>query len=62
MNSGRNCLGVMFGALLYIKQCSKPGALRHRDTRKIGAEVFEELRRVALEEDGEDQMVRESNQ
>ena len=39
------------GALLYM-------AL---DTKKIGAEVFEEPQNMVLEENGEDKMVRKSN-
>ena len=35
--------------------------LRDLDTKKIGMEVFGELRNVVLEENGEDKMVRESN-
>ena len=35
--------------------------LRDLETKKIGAEVFEELWNVVLEENGEDKMVRESN-
>ena len=35
--------------------------LRDMDTKKIGTEVFGELRNVVLEENGEDKMVRESN-
>ena len=31
------------------------------DTKKIGTEVFGELRNMVLEENGEDKMVRESN-
>ena len=31
------------------------------DTKKIGADIFGELRNVALEENGEDKMARESN-
>ena len=34
---------------------------RDLDTKKIGAEVFGELRNVVLEENGEDKMVRENN-
>ena len=37
-------------------------SLRDLDTKKIGTEVFGELRNVVLEENGEDKMVRESNQ
>ena len=44
----------MFVVLLYIA--------RDLDTEKIGAKVFVELRNVALEENGEDKMNRESNQ
>ena len=36
--------------------------LRDLDTKKIGTEVFRELRNVVLEENGEDKVVRESNQ
>ena len=35
--------------------------LRDLDTKKIGTEVFGELRNVVLEENGEDKMVRESH-
>ena len=35
---------------------------RNLDTKKIGTEVFGELRNLVLEENGEDKMVRESNQ
>jgi hypothetical protein len=35
--------------------------LRDLDTNKIGAEVFGELLNVALEENGENKMVTESN-
>ena len=35
--------------------------LRDLDTKKIGTDVFGDLRNVALEENGEDKMVRESN-
>ena len=35
--------------------------LRDLDTKKIGTEVFGELRNVVLEENGKDKMVRESN-
>ena len=35
--------------------------LRDLDTKKIGAEVFEELLNVVLEENGEDKMIIESN-
>ena len=36
--------------------------LEELDAKKIGAEVFEELRNVVLEENGEDKMAIESNQ
>ena len=48
MDSGKNWLGVMHGALLYMAQ-------------RPGVEVFGELWNVVLDEDGEDKMVRESN-
>ena len=35
--------------------------LRDLDTKKIGVEVFGELRNVVLEENGKGKMVRESN-
>jgi hypothetical protein len=35
--------------------------LRDLDTKRIGTEVFGELRNVVLKENGEDKMVRESN-
>ena len=35
--------------------------LRDQDTNKIGAEVFGDLWNVVLEENGEDEMARESN-
>ena len=47
-------LSVMFGALIYMAQ--------RLGIKKTGAEVFGELRNVVLEENGEDKMVRESNQ
>ena len=34
--------------------------LRDLDTKKIGTEVFRELRNVVLEENGEDKMAKES--
>ena len=49
----RNWLGVMFGTLFYMTQ--RPGY------KKIGTKVFEELWNVVLKENGEDNMVRESN-
>ena len=53
MNLKRNCLGVMFGALLYMAQ--RPGQ------KEIGTEVFGELWNVVLGENGEGKMVRESS-
>ena len=44
LNSGRNQLGVTLGNL---------------DTKKIGAEIFGELRNAVLEKNGEDKMARE---
>ena len=44
----------MFGSLFYMAQ--RPGH------KKIGAEVFGDLRNVVLEQNGQDKMVRESNQ
>ena len=35
--------------------------LRDVDTKKIGAEVFGDLRKVVLEENGEDKMMRKSD-
>ena len=35
--------------------------LRNLDTKKIGEEIFEELRNLVLAENGEDKMVRESS-
>jgi hypothetical protein len=52
MNGG-NWLGVMFGAMIYMA--------RHLNTKKIGVEIFGDLRNVVLEENGEDNMVGESN-
>ena len=45
--------------VLCLEHCFK--WLRDLDTKKIGTEVFGELRNVVLEENGEDKMVRESN-
>ena len=53
MYSGRNGLGVTFGAL----HCR----LRDLYIKRIEAEIFEELRNIFLEENGEDKMVRETN-
>ena len=45
--------------MLYLEHCFI--WLRDLDTKKIGTEVFGELRNVVLVENGEDKMVRESN-
>ena len=54
LNSRRNWLGVMFGALYYVAQWS--GNYEYFRT-----EIFEELWNVVLEENGEDKIIRESN-
>jgi hypothetical protein len=45
--------------MLYLYHCII--WLRDLGTKKIGAEVFEKLLNVLLEENGEDKMIRESN-
>ena len=51
MNSGRNWLGVMFGACFIW--------LTDLDSKKIEAEVFGKILNVVQEENGEDKMARE---